>query len=112
MSIELHPRRSVVSDTELEQQTDAAECNSNGSVPQVLRCKSSQSGAYRCVKIICMKFPRNLTASILLGRFRSGKIVMQTAVTPTSAPAANDALMTMEHARTYLFEGLLRNGAG
>ena len=41
------PRRSVVSDTELEQQTDAAECNSNGSVPQVLRCKSSQSGAYR-----------------------------------------------------------------
>ena len=50
--------------------------------------------------------------SIFLGRFRSGKIVMQTAVTPTSAPAANDALMTMEHARTYLFEGLLRNGTG
>ena len=46
------PRRSVVSDTELEQQTDAAESNSNGSVPQVLRCKSSQSGAYRCVKMI------------------------------------------------------------
>ena len=38
---------------------------------------------------------------------------MQTAAVtpPTSAPAV-DALVTMEHARTYLFEGLLQKSAG
>ena len=52
-------------------------------------------------------------------RFRSGKIVLQSsAVSPNSASpvgptaAAADTLMTMEHSRPYLFEGLLQKGAG
>ena len=79
------------------------------------RCLQVRSGSHKMITYEVARLPPlNLTTEFL-HRFRSGKIVMQTsAVTPptSASPAAADALLTMEHARTYLFEGLLQKGAG